>query len=96
MCEFRLAKAVAVAAGDVGVDWLPPGCSNSWFAGADMIDSDDISDDMISGDAGWMCARLEDGSEGPWSDLRRTCCRVRLGIGGGVLIPSIAPWLMRP
>lgn len=61
-----------------------------------MIDSDEISDDIISGDAGWICTRLEDGVVGPWSDLRRACCLVRLGIGGGVLIPSIVPQLARP
>jgi hypothetical protein len=61
-----------------------------------MIDSDEISDDIISGDAGWICTRLEDGVVGPWSDLRRACCLVRLGIGGGVLIPSIVPQLPRP
>jgi hypothetical protein len=61
-----------------------------------MIDSDEISDDIISGDAGWICTRLEDGVVGPWSDLRRACCLVRLGIGGGILIPSIVPQLARP
>jgi hypothetical protein len=56
-----------------------------------MIDSDVINDDIISGDAGCMCTRFEEGVEGPWSDLRRACCLVRLGIGGGVLIPSMVP-----
>lgn len=82
---------MAVAAGEVGVEWLPAVCSNNWFAGADMIDNDVISDDIISGDAGWICTRFEEGVEGPWSDFRRACCLVRLGIGGGVLIPSMVP-----
>ena len=91
MCEFRLPKVVAVEAGEVGVEWLPAVCSNNWFAGADMIDSDVINDDIISGEAGWICTRFEEGIEGPWSDLRRACCLVRLGIGGVGLIPSMAP-----
>jgi len=46
-------------------------CSNSWFAGDDMIESEEIKDEMTSGDAGWMCTRLLEGVEGPWRDLLR-------------------------
>jgi hypothetical protein len=54
-----------------------------------MIDKDVIRDDITSGEAGCKCARFEGGVEGPWSDFRRACCLVRLGIGGGVEVPSM-------
>lgn len=55
-----------------------------------MMDRDEISEDMISGDAGCICTRFEDGVEGPGSDRRRPFCLVRVGIGGGVDM-SMAP-----
>ncbi len=51
------------------------------------MDREVINDEITSGEAGWICTRLDE--EGPWSDLRRECCRVRFGIGGGVVKPSM-------
>ena len=53
-----------------------------------MIERDVIKDEMTSGEAGCICTRWEL-AEGPCRDLRRACCRVRLGIGGGVEKPSM-------
>jgi hypothetical protein len=49
-----------------------------------MMERDVIRDEITSGDAGWTWTRFEAWAEGPWSDFRRACCLVRLGIGGGV------------
>jgi hypothetical protein len=65
------------------------GISKSWFAGEEIIESDVINDEITSGEAGCTCTRFEECAEGPCSDLRRACCLVRLGIGGGVVFTSM-------
>lgn len=77
-----------VDAGEAG-DECDAEVSNSWFAGEDMIESEVISDEMTSGEAGCMCTRFDAFAEGPCKDFLRECCRVRLGIGGGVEKPSM-------
>jgi hypothetical protein len=55
-----------------------------------MIDRDEISDDIISGEAGCTWTRFEDGVDGPWSDFRRACCLVRVGIGGAAMLSIVS------
>lgn len=53
--------------GEAGVDalapWMEGRFSKCWCAGADMVERESISDDMTSGDAGWL--RIEFADRGP-------------------------------
>lgn len=59
--------------------------SNDWFVGGVMTESDEIKDEITSGDAGCTRTRFA----GPGGGSRRELYIARLGIGGGVVNPSM-------